>query len=155
MANIDKPAGFRVAQMPGSFPVYTGKTTNNLSLTPGDAIVRLPTGSITIASAISTAILGVCQSKITGIPNTQQDVLYVPALPTILFSGQCSGTPVEATIGKKCDIEGTSGIMELNEDLASTKVAQIVGFEGGVKNTMGAHARVLFVWASSRWTGQA
>lgn len=155
MANIDKPAGFRVSAMPGSFPIYTGKTASNVTLNPGDAVIRLTTGLIGLALATSTSILGVSQSKLTGEAGVQKDCMFVPALPGIVFSGQCSGTPTQSVVGEKHDIEGGTGVMEINEDATSTNVVEIVGFEGGINNAVGANARVLFVWSSSAWTGQA
>lgn len=153
MANLDKPAGFRVAQMPGSFPVYTAKTKSNLSLSPGDALVMLSNGTLDIADASSASIFGVCQSKLTAVASVQQDCLYIPALPTILFSGQCSGTFTPVNVGEAVDIEGTSGAMEINENAQALGVARIIGLEGGLKNDNGANARVLFTWNKSQWTG--
>lgn len=155
MANIDKPAGFRVASMPGCFPVFTAKLKSNVSVSPGDALIMQSTGALDIATASSAAIFGVSQSKITAIAATQQDCLYVPALPTILFSGQCSGTFTPVNVGESVDIEGTTGIMEVNEDAQSVGCVRIVGLEGNVKNANGANARVLFVWNKSQFTGQA
>ena len=155
MANIDKPAGFRVSAMPGSFPIYTEKTASNVTLNPGDAIIRLTTGLIGLALSTSASILGVSQSKITAEAGIQKDCKYVPALPGLVFSGQCSGTPTQSTIGEKHDIEGGTGVMEINEDAAVNPAVEIVGLEGGIKNSMGLNARLLFVWTNSAWTGQA
>jgi len=155
MANIDKPAGFRVASMPGSFPIFTGMMVSNVSVSPGDAIVVTTNGVLAVATASSAAILGVAQSKITAIAATQQSCMYVPALPTILFSGQCSGTYTPVAVGAAVDIEGTTGIMEINENAVAVGVARIVGLEGGINNANGANARVLFVWNKSQFTGQS
>lgn len=155
MANLDKPSGFRVAQNPGSFPVYTANTKSNLSLNPGDALIMLSNGTLDIATAASTAIFGVCQSKITAVAATQQKCLYVPTLPTIVFSGQCSGTFTPVNVGEAVDIEGTTGIMEINEDAQSTGVVRLIGLEGGINNANGANARVLFIWNKSQFTGQS
>jgi hypothetical protein len=123
-----------------------------LSLNPGDAVILLSTGVIDIASATSAAILGVCQGKVTAEAGVQKKVLVVPALKNIVFSGQCSGTYSPVNAGESVDIEGTTGIMEIDENAQDIGVARIVGLEGGINNAVGANARVLFTWAKSQWT---
>jgi hypothetical protein len=155
MANVDKPAGFRVAMMPGEFPVLTAKLTANVSVSPGDALIMQSTGLLDIALAASATIWGVCQSKITGAAGVTPDCLYVPALPTIVFSGQCSGTYALTINGTSVDIEGTTGIMEINENAVATAVARVIGLEPGLMNAVGLNSRVQFIWTKSQFTGQA
>jgi hypothetical protein len=153
MANVDNPNGFRAIAPDGTtLPQYTYFTKSNLSLNPGDAVILLSTGVIDIASATSAAILGVCQGKVTAEAGVQKKVLVVPALKNIVFSGQCSGTYSPVNAGESVDIEGTTGIMEIDENAQDIGVARIVGLEGGINNAVGANARVLFTWAKSQWT---
>ena len=152
MANVDRPAGFMAVQPQGTtLPMYTYWLKSNVSVSPGDALLMTSNGIVDIALAASTAILGVCQSKITAIAATRQKVLVVPALPSIVFSGQCSGTYTPVNAGESVDIEGATGVMEINEDAQSTGVARIVGLEATEGNDNGANARVLFTWAKSQF----
>lgn len=156
MANVDRPNGFTAVAPDGlTLPMYEFYTQSNLTLNPGDAVIMNSNGTVNIASAASTAIFGVCQSKVTAIAATKQKVLVIPANPNIVFSGQCSGTYTPVNAGESVDIEGTTGIMEINEDAQSVGVARIIGLEGGINNAAGANARVLFTWNKSQWTGQA
>jgi hypothetical protein len=158
MANVDKPNGFRAVQMrgagSGAFPLYTAWTDSNVTLNAGDAVTLLSDGTVAIATSSSTAIFGVCQTKVTGVTGVRQKITYIPAADTIGWSGQCSGTYSPVNAGESVDIEGATGVMEVNEDAQSTGVARIVGLEGGLKNAAGANARVLFTWAKSQWNGQ-
>jgi hypothetical protein len=153
MANKDYPNGFKAIAPAGTtVPLYTYMTKSNLTLTPGDAVILLSTGVVDIAGAASAAILGVCQSAVTAQAGVQKPVTVVPALPSIVFSGQCSGTYSPVNAGESVDIEGTTGIMEIDENAQSVGVARIIGLEGGIENEVGANARVLFTWAKSQWT---
>lgn len=158
MANRDKPAGFRAHSMvgagSGAFPLFTAYTDSNVSLSPGDAITMLSDGTIALATSSSTAIFGVSQSRITGETGVRKKVTFIPAIDNIIWSGQCSGTYSPSNAGESVDIEGATGVMEINEDAQSTGVARIVGLEGGLDNAVGANARVLFTWAKSQWNGQ-
>lgn len=156
MANVDRPNGFTAIAPNGlTLPMYEYYTQSNLSLSPGDAVIMNSNGTLNIAGAASASIFGVCQSKVTAVAGTQKKVLVVPALPDIVFSGQCSGTYSPVNAGESVDIEGTTGIMEINEDAQSIGCARIVGLEGSINNAVGANARVLFTWNKSQWTGQA
>ncbi|NJL70762.1 MAG: hypothetical protein HC888_03710 [Candidatus Competibacteraceae bacterium] len=104
---------------------------------------------MSIALATSTRIFGVCQSAITAIATAQQKILYVPALPSILFEGQCSGTMTPVNMGETADIEGATGVMEINENAQSTNVLRLVKLADGLNNAAGANARVLFNWVAS------
>ena len=153
MANVDYPNGFRAVQPQGqTLPMYTYLTKSNLSLHAGDAVQMLSGGTIDLAGAADETVLGVCQNNITAIAATQQKVLVVPALPSIVFSGQCSGTYTPVNAGESVDIEGTTGIQEINENAQATGVARIVGLELTEGNAVGANARVLFTWAKSQFT---
>lgn len=157
MANKDLPNGFRAA-MAGSGsppPVFEAMTKANIALSPGDALIMLSNGTVDIATASSTAIFGVCQSKVTAESGVSKKIRYIPALDDLIFEGQCSGTFTPVNVGESVDIEGTTGIMEINEDAQSVGCARIVGLAGGVDNAAGANARVFFTWTKSQWNGQA
>ena len=156
MANVDSPSGFVVARSNGVVvPVVYSYTKSNLALADGDLIIMLTTGLIDIAVAGSTTIHGLCVKALTATAATQKLCAYVPALETIEFEGQCSGTMAQTDIGEAVDIEGTTGIMEINEDANSTAVVRITGLANGIKNAIGANARVRFVVNKSSYTGQA
>lgn len=152
MANLDNPNGFKAVMMSGggAIPLFEGMTVTNKALSPGDALTMLSTGLIDIASASSALILGVCQSKLTAESGVSKKVLYVPAFDNIVFSGQCSGTYTPVNAGELVDIEGTTGIMEINEDAQSVNVVRIIGLDQHLDNAVGANARVLFTWAKSQ-----
>jgi hypothetical protein len=153
MANKDYPNGFKAIAPAGTtVPMYPYYTKSNLTLNPGDAVILLSTGVVDIALAASTTILGVCQSKVAAEAGVQKQVNVIPALPSIVFSGQCSGTYSPVNAGESVDIEGATGVMEVDENAQSTGVVRIVGLEGGIDNAVGANARVLFTWAKSQWT---
>lgn len=159
MANVDKPNGFRAHSMmgagTGAFPLFTGTTDSNVSCVPGDPLFLTSDGTITVASASSTGIYGVAQQALTGATGVRKSIKFIPAIDSIVWSGQCSGTYTPVNAGESVDIEGSTGIFEINEDAQSIGCARIVGLEGGLNNAAGANARVLFTWAKSQWMGQA
>lgn len=147
MANKDNPNGFRVLQtVSGTEPmVLSGLTVTGLTVAPGDALVKdASTGLLDIATASSTAIFGVCQSKVTGETGVSKKINYIPVTEDIIWEGQCSGTLTQAMSGDTCDIEGTTGIMEINENATSTNVVRIIEMSDRPDNAMGANARVKF-----------
>lgn len=156
MANVDNPNGFRAVSNlgGGAIPMYPAKVKIGVSLLPGDAIIMLTDGTVDVALAASTTILGVCQSVVVG-GVALQDCKYVPAMDSLVFEGQCSGTYTPTNAGVSVDIEGTTGIMEINENAVLTGVARVLKLADGIGNAAGANARVLFTWARSQWTGQA
>ena len=157
MANKDLPNGFR-AVMSGSGsppPVFEVMTAANLALNPGDFLTMLSNGTVTITTSSSTSIFGLCQSKVSAESGVSKKIRYIPALDDLIYEGQCSGTFTPVNVGESVDIEGTTGIMEVNEDAQSTGVIRIVGLAKGVDNAAGANARVNFTITKSQWNGQA
>lgn len=147
MANIDRPCGFRavVNLGGGAIPMYPAKVKIGTSLRPGDAIIKLSGGTVDIATASSAKIYGVNQSEVVG-GAALVNCLYVPATPSILFEGQTSGTYTPVNEGETCDIEGTTGIMEINEDAQSVNVVRLFKLADEIDNAAGANARVLFTF---------
>jgi len=147
MANVDRPSGFRAVSNlgGGAIPMYKAPVTIGTVLAPGDAIVMLSTGIVNIATAASAKIYGVCQSEVAATA-ALGECLYVPALSTLVFEGQCSGTYTPVNAGETVDIEGTTGIMEINENAQAVNVARILKLADGIDNAAGLNARVLFTW---------
>lgn len=155
MANVDAPHGFVPEYMLGSngaIPMLEVLLGSNAGVQKGDPVARLTTGLAALATSSSTEILGVAQETITAIAATRQNVMIVPALESIVFSGQCSGTAAITDIGEDVDIEGTTGICEINEDASSTGVVHVLGLKPG--SAWGANAELLFVWGKSSFSGR-
>ena len=145
MANIDNPRGFEfVGNLyggTGGARVMKLKTANAQTIAPGDAVI-LAAGYVSIALANSGMILGVAASGVTG--STQGDDIWViPALPGFLFRAQCSGTLTQALLLGEADIEGATGVMEVNEDASVEDVVQIVDIDRSERNALGANADVI------------
>ena len=62
--------------------------------------------------------------------------------PDTEFVGQCSGDSVQTIVNTACDIEGTTGIMEVNEDATTEDVIWITGLLP--QDEVGTNGRVLF-----------
>lgn len=156
MSNPDSAYGFLPFKRWGGadIPIETMTTESNVTLAVGDAVaIDSATGLLRLATATDTALAGVSMGTVTGVAATQQSAVFVPALPDIVFKGQCSGTPTQASVGDYCDIEGSTGAMEVNENATSTKVLKIVGFHPGT--SIGLNAEVLFTVAKSIFGDQA
>lgn len=162
MANKDNPSGFKVHScIFPSIPTYQGILKSGVTVTANDngadAVVLGTDGYLDIATASSAAIAGIACYTLTGDGTKVLD--YYPALPGILFEGQTSGTSAQTDIGTAVDIEGTTGIMEINENAFSTGVVKPlwlqknVGTNGAV-NAFGANARLVFIWFKSQLISQ-
>ena len=81
----------------------------------------------------------------------QSQLCIYPALPGVVFEGQCSGTYAASIRYTSVDIEGTTGIMEVNENATTEQVIHVIGPVDGT--TIGANSRVQFVIARSAFTG--
>ena len=153
MANPDNPKGFELRKIiggsTGAFETFPGKSLSNTIITNGDALMAAA-GYCALTNIASTdGIVGVSASRQTTSVTTNQDIALYPALQNYIFSGQCSGTPTQATVWTNCDIEGTTGIMEINEDATSLNVVKVVGLLDS--SSMGLNAELLFQWNKSLW----
>jgi hypothetical protein len=150
MANVDNPKGFKWAyNITGAQNCPVDSCTLNGTVAAGDSLV-IASGVCTIGLTTSALIHGVAlQAGVTG-----DAILFVPALPDVVFEGQCSGT-YAATSHEHVtvDIEGTTGIQEINEDSTSYPVANIVKLVPIQGNATGLNARVYFTFAASSYTG--
>jgi hypothetical protein len=152
MANVNNPNGFVVARSNSvTVPLVKGLTGSNVTLADGDFVAMLTTGLIALATSASATLHGVCAKPVTGAAGVRKECWFVPALPTIEFEGQCSGTLAQTDIGEAVDIEGGTGVMQINEDANSTKVLAIVGLGEGLTNALGANARARVIVAKSSY----
>lgn len=153
MAYTDNPNGFWCAGslLGQTHPVLQARLDVNQTIHAGDALIAA-SGYLQIALYTSVVIVGVSIMNVTASASVYQWIDYVPALPDVAFVGQCSSgtTPTIADLWTTCDIEGTTGIMELNEDGTSYNVA--VPFELWDKTEgYAAYARLKFVFKKSIW----
>lgn len=153
MANVDNPHGFNFVRRVGGgagVPLESGTTRSASTIYAGAAITR-SNGLIHQADNADTMILGVAAEGITGIAGTRQEILYYPALPDIVFSGQCSGNGTIGFVGAHVGIEGATNGMELDEN-GTTSVAQVIGLKDG--SAFGTNAELLFIWRRSQFDGR-
>jgi hypothetical protein len=152
MANTDNPNGFTfVRSLSGKTgtPLVEVPLATTQTVTKGDALA-LSTGQATIAASSSGQIYGVAAESKTTTTSTAQILMY-PATPDNLFEAQCEGTYAASMIGTACDIEGTTGIMEVNEDATTEKVFMIM--EANSESEIGANTRVRGIFVRSSYTG--
>jgi hypothetical protein len=144
MANVDKIIGFRcIGTLSGATPRKFPMTlAGSQTVAVGDPLIATSIGSaatVEIALYTSSLIHGVCGEAATATGEIQA----WPADPDYLFEAQCSGTYAAASHLFKCvDIEGTTGIMEVNEDSSTYAVFQILGLVDSDDNAAGENARV-------------
>jgi hypothetical protein len=151
MANTDNPNGFRFFKsLAGHVEMERGYLASSQTIAVGDAIIA-SSGRLAIALSNSGAVLGVAASACTS--STQDDeMLFYPAVPWIVFEGQCSGTYARTIDYTDVDIEGTTGIMEINENATTEQVAKVLGVAGVLYSSeIGANTRVKFVWMRSQF----
>lgn len=152
MANTDNPNGFYLSySMVGHSELVEGdiyKAAAALTITRGDAVIEDggTAGKVDIALEDSDLLLGVSvQSSVwTAAQAAAGDtILFYPAVPWLVFNGQCSGTYALTDRYDPCDIEGTTGIMEVDEDDTTESVIQILGEDTNTE--IGANSRVRFI----------
>ena len=143
MANRDNPHGF-IAEYTlsgGAIPVFQGAMAASLTLHKGDTLIY-SSGYLTIGLAASTGIVGVCMEDQVSGAGEHPIISYIPVTPDVIFSAQCSGTPTQAMIGTLVDLEGGTGVQEINEDsTAGGSVVRLLGVKPN--STLGANAEML------------
>ena len=143
MANVDNPNGFKyVGAISGKrVGLITCTLATNQTINKGDFLI-MNNNLVQIALSNSGALHAVAaESKTT--TSATADILCYPADTDILFEGQCSGAYAHAShLYVACDIEGTTGIMEVDEDANTESVIQIMEWVDNGKNEVGANARV-------------
>jgi hypothetical protein len=151
MANRDNPSGFKwIRSAAGNTPLVDVVTLAG-TVAKGDALVNGGSGTYTIALSNSGTIHGV--AAMAGVSGDEID-MYA-AGPQNEFEAQCSSTFAATMNGYAVDIEGTTGIQEVNEDGTTEKVFQITGYNHN--DSIGANTRVrgYFVRASYNDTEDA
>lgn len=152
MANVDNPNGFRYCG-PGNPEIWKTLATDSQTISKGDAVI-IASGQISIAASNSGLIHGFAVKDATSsTSNSTVFVEYVPALAGYQFEGQCSGTMTQAILFTDVDIEGTTGIMEVNEDATNEQVIRPIKLLEKSDNAMGANARVVFTVTRSSANG--
>lgn len=154
MANVDNANGFWFDySMTGHSEFQTGniyKGAAALTITRGDAVIEdgSTAGKVDIALADSDLLLGV--SAETSIWTAAQalvgdDILFYPAVPWLVFNGQCDTNTAYALTYRyaACDITGGTGVMELDLDDNTEDVIYIIGEDPN--SEIGAHTRVKFI----------
>lgn len=141
MANLDNPNGFSaISGFEESTHEWTVNSAGTATIKKGDAVI-ISQGYACIAASSSGSLLGIAAGPSDETTSAQGKVLVHDDYRTI-FEGQVSGTATLAMRGKVCDIEGTTGIMEINEDATTESVVQIIAFTPGTE--IGANSRVQF-----------
>ena len=150
MANVDNANGFTfVKSLAGHGETVPGLVLTATDIAKGDALVAASTaGQVDIALSNSPQILGIAAHSVTAATPVQ-DIQYYPALPWYIFEGQCSGTFAVTMVNTAVDIEGGTGVMEVNENATSEDVIQIIGYDPN--SAVGANTRVYFIVLRSQY----
>lgn len=153
MANVDNPNGFScVMTLSGGAPTRLSYTTAaSQSIKKGDAVsLSLATSLVTLANSVTPRLFGVAAHDVTTTAADERYPLLVyPFDSNNVFEAQCSGTFSLARIGSSVDIEGTTGIQEVNEDATVEQVLRIIGYNP--LSEIGANARVWVTGARSQF----
>lgn len=155
MANTDNAHGFNFWKRLGpgaSVPIVRVVTDSNVTLAIGDAVV-LSGGLAVTAASSHPAIFGVAQEAVSGTSATRKSVAVIPALPDIIFEGQCdSGVSISA-VGQRFKLTGTTGSMEVDSSTGglTDSIAPIRVIGKKPTDDWSSHADLLFVWAASQF----
>ena len=149
MANTDNPNRFMCVKSDfGPIKIEEGLVATGQTITKGDALI-ISSGLIQIAVATSGAIYGVAAESVTSAA-AGSNIKFIPALPWYIFEGQCSGSFAADQRGGTADIEGTTGIMEVNED-ASVEDVLVMVREHPDATVGSASAQIYFRWIRSAY----
>jgi hypothetical protein len=150
MANADRPVGFTPAEDCPYYPPKPWPVVGSAAIAKGDMVTLNSDGYVCID--ITGAQLGVADSSVTA-SSSAGDTIMVFDNPNQIFQGQCSGDgaladPYTTRSAAACfDIEGTTGIMEINENATSALIVKIVGVgkePNGEKSAVGTNQKKLF-----------
>lgn len=154
MANPDVANGFSFERRIGSSGAVSLEeryTISNGTIAAGDALA-LTGGLLRVALNTDVKLFGIAAESITGVAATRQKVAFYPALPDVVFSGQCDGDASESDLGAHKGIVGTTGIQEVDSAGSTTSVLNVCGLKDG--STWDSHARFLFTIRRSSFCGQ-
>lgn len=129
MANKDRPNGFSfVRSLTGQMAPIRGRVAANQVIAKGDAIIINASGLIQIALSSSGEIYGVAEQPITteASVTVEDSLTFYPATDQVIFEAQVSGSSTIALIGDDVDIEGVTGVMEVNENAVVEEVFKII-----------------------------
>jgi hypothetical protein len=150
MANIDNPNGFKLISSGTQGPQIVSRAlAATQTIAKGDAVIDDTNGLVAIAVATSPLLLGV--SVAGGTTASLTNLKFAPGVPWNVFEGQCSGTYTATMRFSAVDIEGTTGIMEVNENATTEDVIQIVGENPDQDTPVGLNSRVYFIILRSYW----
>ena len=150
MANIDNANGFKLISSGSQGPVMASRALASAqTIAKGDAVIDDGNGLVAIAIATSPHLLGV--SIAGGTTASLTDLKFVAAVPWNIFEGQCSGTYTATMRFTAVDIEGATGVMEVNENATTEDVIQIIGENPSQDTVVGLNSRVWFIILRSYW----
>lgn len=130
MANPDAANGFTfVRSLSGQMAPIRGRVAASQTITKKDAIIINASGLIEIALFDSDEIYGVANTSITttGSVDETDTLEFYPATDQTIFEAQVSGSTTIALIGDDVDIEGATGVMQVNENAVVEEVFKIIG----------------------------
>ena len=146
MANLDCPNGFyAIGSLEGKLPQeFEGLVQSSSgAIAIGDPLFQA-NGYIRVATANDGQLIGVSNCEVP-VSTTEVQKVFFYGAPDTMFEGQCSGTLTQAMIWERCDIEGSTGIFEINENATTEDVVQILGLMPYDNNAVGANAKVKFI----------
>ena len=156
MSNKDLPNGFTPIFGEDYHAPHRWTVAGSEAIAIGDMVAINASGYVALGtSSTSTCILGVAASSVAATASAG-DTIYVWDHPLQVFEGQTSGSgalanPYSTNSSAACyDIEGTTGIQEINEDSNTYDMIKIVGVGkdpvSGEDSAVGANQRKRFRW---------
>ena len=161
MAHADKPRGFRAVTNIGgglALPGWQALLKSNMVVANGDIFYATVGYATTVITADKAPLGVVITPQKTSITTANPKILFTPALESIVFSGQCSGTPTQARIWTCVDFEGTpgttttGGVQEINEDAEANRQLMLIGVSP--ESSLGRNAELQFIFTKSKFTGK-
>ena len=150
---VDNPNGFKPVRCLYNCPPPIAEVlaTNSQTIVVGDPLTNeTAPGYAAIAATTSGQILGVSTEDVTTDGSgTQYFKIWVACEGTI-FEGQVSGTFAQADVHTSVDIDGSTGIFEVDETNTTEQVVRIVDYNRN--DTIGANTRVHFILCRSGYT---
>jgi len=153
MANTDKPNGFRPVDeiyQPRKWPVAGSE-----AIAVGDIVALDAAGRVALVTTATTEVMGVAATPVL-VTAAAGDDIFVYDNPLQHFEGQCSGSGALAdpythvTLASCFDMEGTTGIMEIDEDDHATDLIKVIGVGTdpgtGEESAVGANQRKIFIF---------
>lgn len=151
MANIDSAHGFIVESSFDSgsgIPQWKGRVKAGQTFVIGDPLT-MSLGQVRIIATVSEAVVGIAAQNCASL-TAGTVVKYVPTLPWIIFSAQTSGAMTSAMVMSLTDIEGSTGIFEVNENAVTYGNVRIIGVKDVGNTSMGTWCEVLVVFQRTK-----